>query len=236
MVCEQCQELISDYIDGTLELGEQTKMEHHLADCEGCRAVRDDLLQVVHFSKQLPLHTPSGAVWARIESDLAGERPRSSWARARASWARVQNRYLRLSIPQLAASAAALAILVSLGVLFARQNLVQQDNEGFAHQFAAAQTDAAPLTRNLLSNPQDAEAITEMEQRIDQLAQSLEQRKVAWTPELRQAFDRNMIHVDQTLIECRHQLSNNPSDRTSQDLMLNAYREKVRLLEGFEKY
>jgi hypothetical protein len=75
-----------------------------------------------------------------------------------------------------------------------------------------------------------------MEQRIDQLAQTVEQRKVAWTPELRQAFDRNMIHVDQTLIECRHQLSNNPADRTSQDLMLNAYREKVRFLEGFEKY
>ena len=232
MVCEQCQELISDYIDGTLELGEQTKMEHHLADCEGCRAVRDDLLQVVHFSKQLPLHTPSSAVWARIETDLAAERPRSSWSRAQAAWARVQNRYLRLSIPQLAASAAALAILMSLGFLFVRQN-----NEGFAHQFAASPAaDAAPLTRNLLSNPQEAEAITQMEQRIDQLAQTVEQRKVAWTPELRQAFDRNMIHVDQTLIECRHQLSNNPADRTSQDLMLNAYREKVRFLEGFEKY
>jgi len=231
MVCEQCQELISDYIDGTLELGEQTKMERHLADCEGCRAVRDDLLQVVHFSKQLPLHTPSSAVWSRIETDLANERPRSSWSRAQALWARAQNRYLRLSIPQLAASAVALAILVSIGVLLARQS-----NEGFAHQFAASQTDAAPLTRNLLSNPQDAEAINQMEQRIDQLAQTVEQRKVAWTPELRQTYDRNMIHVDQTLIECRHQLSSNPADRISQDLMLNAYREKVRLLEGFEKY
>ncbi|HJQ69430.1 MAG TPA: zf-HC2 domain-containing protein [Blastocatellia bacterium] len=232
MVCEQCQELISDYIDGTLELGEQTKMEHHLADCEDCRAVRDDLLQVVHFSKQLPMHTPSSAVWARIESDIASEQPRSSWGRARAAWARVQNRYLRLSIPQLAAAAAALAIVVSIGVMVARQNTAD-----FASQFAASQPEqAAPVSRNLLSNPQDAEAITQMEHRIDQLAETLEQRKVAWTPELRRAFDRNMIHVDQTLIECRHQLSNNPADKTSQDLMLNAYREKVRLLEGFEKY
>ncbi len=78
--------------------------------------------------------------------------------------------------------------------------------------------------------------MNQIEQRIDQLAQTVEQRKVSWTPELRQTFDRNMIHVDQTLIECKHQLNNNPADRTSQDLMLNAYREKVRLLEGFEKY
>ena len=232
MVCEQCQELISDYIDGTLELGEQTKMEHHLTDCEGCRAVRDDLLQVVHFSKQLPLHTPSSALWARIETDLAAERPRSSWSRAAAWWAGVQNRYLRLSIPQLAAGAAALAIVVSISFMFTRQN----DADFTTNQFMASQPEAAPLGRNLLSNPQDAEAISQIEQRIDQLAQTVEQRKVAWTPELRQAFDRNMIHVDQTLIECRHQLSNNPADKISQDLMLNAYREKVRLLEGFEKY
>jgi anti-sigma factor RsiW len=231
MVCQQCQELISDYIDGTLELGEQTKMELHLADCEGCRAMRDDLLQVVHFSKQLPLHTPSSAVWARIETDLEAQRPRSSWSRAAAWWTRAQNRYLRLSIPQLAAASVALAIVVSIGVMLARQNTTD-----FTNQFAASQHEAAPLTRNLLSNPQDAEAMSQIEQRIDQLAQTVEQRKVTWTPELRQTFDRNMIHVDQTLVECRHQLSNYPADKISQDLMLNAYREKVRLLEGFEKY
>jgi hypothetical protein len=231
MVCEQCQELISDYIDGTLELGEQSKIEHHLADCESCRAVRDDLLQVVHFSKQLPLHTPSSALWARIETDLAAERPHNSWSRAKALWMRVQNRYLSLSVPQLVASAAALAIVVSIGVILARQN-----GPGFTNQFAATQADMTPLSTNLLSNPQDAEAMNQIEQRIGQLAQSVEQRKVSWTPELRQTFDRNMIHVDQTLIECKHQLNNNPADRTSQDLMLNAYREKVRLLEGFEKY
>ena len=54
MVCKQCQELLSEYIDGALELGEQVNVERHLADCEPCRAVRDDLLQIVHFSQRLP--------------------------------------------------------------------------------------------------------------------------------------------------------------------------------------
>ena len=45
MVCKECQELLSEYIDAGLELGEQVNLERHLADCEPCRAVRDDLLQ-----------------------------------------------------------------------------------------------------------------------------------------------------------------------------------------------
>ena len=50
------------------------------------------------------------------------------------------------------------------------------------------------------------------------------------------AFERNLLYVDQTLVECRHQLNDNPADDVSQELMLNAYREKVRLLEGFDKF
>ena len=70
MVCTQCQELLSEYIDGALELGEQVNIERHLADCDSCRAVRDDFLQIVHFSHKLPLQSPSPALWSRIRSDV----------------------------------------------------------------------------------------------------------------------------------------------------------------------
>jgi hypothetical protein len=45
-----------------------------------------------------------------------------------------------------------------------------------------------------------------------------------------------MTLIEQSLAECRHQLSDNPGDDISQELMLNAYRDKVRLLEGFESF
>src|SRR5262249_40938652 len=89
MVCNEYRELLSDYIDGALELGEQVKVESHLADCEPCRAVRDDLLQIVHFSKQLPEHTPSSALWARIQSSIEAEQPAGFWTRAMSWWNRV---------------------------------------------------------------------------------------------------------------------------------------------------
>jgi hypothetical protein len=68
------------------------------------------------------------------------------------------------------------------------------------------------------------------------MSQTVEQRKNSWDPELRSAFERNLLYVDQSLIECRHQLNDNPADDVSQELMLNAYREKVRLLASFENF
>jgi anti-sigma-K factor RskA len=100
MNCIECQEIISDYVDGALELGEQTKIEHHLANCEPCRAVRDDLLQIVHFSKQLPLHTPTSDLWSRIQSEIEAERPKTFWSRARVWWNQFNARDFNLPVPR----------------------------------------------------------------------------------------------------------------------------------------
>jgi anti-sigma-K factor RskA len=227
MVCNHCQELISDYIDGALELGEQAKVENHLSDCEPCRAVRDDLLQLVHFSRQLPSHTPSSAVWTRIQAQIETERPATPWARIQTWVGRVQGRHFDFSLPQLAAGVAAFVVLFSGSVMLFRG--VSTDQANMADMGGAAGTS---LRTNLLSNPD----IQQIEHRINELKQSVEQRKVSWQPELRFTFDRNMYYVEQSLLECRQQLSGNPDDQVAQELMLNAYREKVRLLEGFEKF
>ena len=226
MICKQCQEHISDYIDGLLELGEQVKIERHLADCEPCRAVRDDLLQIVHFSHQLPEHAPSGALWARIQSDIAEEQPAGFLSRAGAWWAQLKTRNFNLSIPQMVASAAALAIIISVGVLITGRNVAPDQST------VASVADVKANNLQRLSNPD----IQQLEQDVSRLSETIEQRKSTWNPELRAAFDRNMYYVNQSLAECRHQLNDNPSDDVSQELMLNAYREKVRLLEGFQSF
>ena len=224
MVCENCQELISDYIDGSLELGEEVQIERHLSDCEPCRAVRDDLLQIVHFSHQLPLHSPSGALWTRIEGEVAQQK--GHWFRSLPWLTWLKTRHFNLSLPQIAATAAAIVIAVSTVVLFARQERPAPQN---------VSTGAAALG-GLDVNPLSSSDFQQIEKQISQLSESVEQRKVEWDPELRSAFERNLLYVDQCLAECRHQLSDNPADYLSQELMLNAYREKVRLLEGFDNF
>jgi len=221
MICTKCQELLSDYIDGALELGEQVSIERHLADCEPCRAMRDDLLQIVHFSHQLPLQAPASSLWPRIQSDLTELRPRL-WDRPLRWWARVRSFNFNLSVPQMIAGAATLVIVISIGVIVSRRD------------GAAINSDTA--TRLSQVTPLSNADLQQLEKQINKLSDSVEQRKESWDPELRIAFERNLFYVDQTLVECRHQLSDNPSDDVSQELMLNAYREKVRLLEGFDKF
>jgi hypothetical protein len=226
MACNQYQEIISDYIDGSLSPGEQTSIEHHLAGCETCRVLRDDMIQLVHFSRQLPLHTPSGTVWTKIESQVAAERPISIRARVSAWLARLERRSYSFSLPQLAGATIALALLLTAGVVF-----FQRDGAatiGVSNQTASR----SAIDTNLLSFPD----FQQLESRINQLEQSVEQRKSAWPDELRIAYERNLSYVNQSLVECRQQLSGNPSDRVSEELMLNAYREKVRLLEGFDQF
>ena len=224
MGCKQCQELLSDYIDGALELGEQVNIERHLGDCEPCRAVRDDLLQIVHFSHQLPMQAPSAALWPRISSDLAELQP-SFWTRSLRWLASFRTLNFNFSVPQLIAGAAALAIVASIGVMISRRDNPQPELAANSGRLSMA--DIRPLSQTDLQ---------QLEKQISQLSQTVEQRKESWDPELRTAFERNLLYIDQSLVECRHQLKDNPSDNISQELMLNAYREKVRLLEGFEKF
>jgi anti-sigma-K factor RskA len=223
MLCTDCQELLSDYIDGQLELGEQTQVERHLADCEPCRAVRDDILQIVHFSHQLPEQAPSTALWSRIQTELAKEQPAGASARFRLWWARLREQHFNLSLPQLAASAAALTIVLSLGIIVFRRDVPT----------APANVNTGGVER--LSSAANAE-FDQLEQQINRLSETIEQKKGGWTPELRAAYERNLIYVNQSLAECRHQMNDDPADDTAQELMLNAYREKLRLLEGFDSF
>ncbi|HLG15879.1 MAG TPA: zf-HC2 domain-containing protein [Blastocatellia bacterium] len=225
MACQEYQELISDYIDGTLELGEEARIERHLADCDGCRAVRDDLLQIVHFSRQLPLHTPSSEVWTQLQTKIAAERPTHFGSRVAAWVSRLKNLELNLSVPQLAASAAALLIIFSVALIISRQSAETPSASSLAGRSGTA-------GMNLLSNAEDQE----IEEKIERLRESVEQRRVTWSPELQVAYDRSIRQVDQCLATCRQQLSGDPSDQVSKDLMRDAYLEKQRLLEGFTKF
>ena len=224
MVCKECQALLSEYIDGALELGEQVNLERHLGDCEPCRAVRDDLLQIVHFSQQLPMQSPSTALWPRISSDLAELQP-SFWSRPLRWLLSFRTLNFNFSVPQLIAGAAVLAIVVSIGVIVSRRDIEQPRLSASAGQLTSS--GVRPLSQTDLQ---------QLEKQITQLSETVEQRKDSWDPELRNAFERNLLYIDQSLVECRHQLKDNPADDVSQELMLNAYREKVRLLEGFEKF
>ena len=228
MNCIECEELISDYVDGVLEPGEQTKIENHLANCEACRAVRDDLLQIVHFSKQLPLHMPASDLWGRIQSEIEAEQPKSLWQRAKARLQGFYVRDFRLPVPQFVAVAAAFIIVAAIGFIIL--------NKSNSNAPVAVVTATDSSQTQLGFNPQVPPEFQDVEQHINHLKESVEKRKDAWGPELQLSFERSMIYVDQSLNDCRQQFSNNPGDESCKELLKNAYSEKVRVLEGFANF
>ena len=225
MNCIECHELISDYVDGTLELGEQTKIERHLADCEPCRAVRDDLLQIVHFSGQLTMHAPPNPadLWQRIQTRIVAEQPRTVSARLKNWWQRIHSSDFHFSVPRVAAVTAALVLVAVISLSVFKKTAMD------------GQQNAALLTQgklNVLSEPD----FQEMEQRIKELKETVDQRKSSWGSDLQLSFERSMVSVDQSLDESRQEYRNNPSDEACRELLKNAYREKVRVLQGFANF
>ena len=105
----------------------------------------------------------------------------------------------------------------------------------FRRDSATSQMTLTPGVPGAVNNLSKVD-LDELEQQINRLSESIEQKKGEWNPELRAAYERNLIYVNQSLAECRHQVNDNPADDTAQELMLNAYREKVRLLEGFGSF
>jgi anti-sigma-K factor RskA len=226
MLCSQCQELLSDYIDGLLELGEQSKIEAHISQCESCLIVRDDLLQIVHFSKNLPLHSPSSSVWMRIKAEIEATRRKGLSAQAGRFWAKVSSQGLRFRSEWV--TVAAIAISVSALVF------VYQRGSVISTPPAVVQTQV-PNESSANKDAMDSN-IRDMEQRIDNLKAVVDERSAGWNPQIKSSFNRDMSYIDQTLAQCHHDLTDDPQDDVCRELMLNAYREKVRLLEGFNDF
>ena len=51
MNCEQCQELLSDHLDGTLKGGARARVEAHLEECIGCALVREEFQSILTVAR-----------------------------------------------------------------------------------------------------------------------------------------------------------------------------------------
>ncbi len=228
MSCVQCREVMSEYIDGELELGVETQVERHLAQCQACQAVRDDIVQIVHFSRNLPEHSPGTGLWLRIQSEIESEHRGGFYSKAASLWRRLTTGRLTLSFPQIAVFTSSI-FLITLSAGFFGWNGSRQES------VASPPVEARPV-ETLQAAPADETRIEDIMQRLGELKTNVELRKSAWNPEVRELFERDVLHIDQTLAECHHALLDNPKDDVCREMMLNACREKMRLLEGFSDY
>ena len=240
MNCEKCQELLSDFLDGTITSEDRQTFDAHLEECISCAGVRDDLGSIVSFCRarrgEYVAPPNERALWLRIrnlvESERDAEAARSSVASHRIEteeresfWSRILHSHWDLSLPQLVASIIAIAVVVSLAT-------------GFGMRRWQSTATASVEPRANAQAPQAAVLSVDDRTRDQQLAieywnRRIEERRARWSQQTRDAFDHNLNVLDQAVAEQRRQLTANPHDEISEEMLNDALNEKIRLLREF---
>lgn len=224
MNCETCQELIHDLIDGSITQRDEFNLNTHLKECLDCDSVRQDLASMVGFCRtqrgQYEAPPNTEALWLRIRNVIEAELPSRVAAAEpqRSFFSRLMGRSWELSLPQLAASTVAIVLLVSLVTVV---GLRRWGGYGVP----------TPVTQAEASNVNDR--IWQRRQVIDYWNQRVELNKVRWSPEMRATFDRNMKTIDESIATSLDDLSRNPHDEVSEQMLNESLNDKLTLLKDF---
>jgi anti-sigma factor RsiW len=229
MNCEKCQDLISDFLDGSLSQKDQSTLNAHLEECLSCADVRSDLQSIITFC-----HTQRGeytappnekALWQRIRNMIETSATSAvvKSEPARRSWGNLIGRCWELSLPQLAASVAAIVLVVSLSTVVGLRRYESGQVKSTTPENARLSLAAAGLR----------DRISQQQQLISYWNQRIEYNKARWNPQMRETFERNLQVIDQTLDESFNSLSQNPHDEVSEEMLNAALNEKLSLLKEF---
>ncbi|MGI8565420.1 MAG: anti-sigma factor family protein [Pyrinomonadaceae bacterium] len=92
MNCDKCQELLSDFIDGTLTGEDRILFDSHLVDCLSCVGVREEMRSIVGVARETREHYAAPpnerAMWLRIRKTIEVELDTNRPAKAAANSAR----------------------------------------------------------------------------------------------------------------------------------------------------
>ena len=223
MNCEKYQDLLSAFIDGSLIPEEHNKVEAHLRNCGVCAAARNDLDAIVVFCREnrgeYEAVPNERALWLRISNTIESDLAALSSAAVQTNagwWSRLMSQSWQLSFPRLAASAAVIVILVALGTAVGVRKFLSTGG-----------------TPNVASGSTVEERYRQQQQVIAYWNQRVEQNKARWNPQMRETFDRNMSVIDAAVNDSMRQLTQNPHDGVSEDILNAALNDKVELLKEF---
>ncbi len=214
MECRSVIDSLSEYIDGSLAATQSEPIESHLNQCPPCHAFKLDLANISGAAKELPLHTPSRALWARIQNEIEIETtPARKVEAEKSSWLkRWSQRTFTFNLPQLA-GAGALAFS-----LFA-----------FVSYKAIQPNSTSPVKGAEANVAQEWDGI------VKQKAEKLNLRIATWSPQTRETYQNHLNKIDQSMGQARQVLTIR-HDPDQERLLLDLYKEKIQLMEDFENF
>jgi hypothetical protein len=218
MNCEQYDASLSEYVDGTLQSSEEPldvarldAVEAHLANCERCRAVVEDLHALGEAARQLERRVPPAHVWPSIAATVAGERPQRVW-----SWQMV--------------AAAAMVVVVLGGGWMAWRQLTTPPAAATIGAVSPAEPQPDPElvqdveTELKLAEEHYVKAIAGLEAIAKAEGSELD-------PQTADVMQANLRVIDAAIGDSRAALQTDPSSDLAQDSLFGALRSKVTLLQ-----
>jgi hypothetical protein len=223
MDCQIVLDSLSNYLDDSLLANEAQLIESHLGQCSRCYSVRLELTEIRRAARELPLHTPPRALWARIQLSLEAESTEPGPARQAVKqpgwWTRLMERRFTFTLPQLAGASALAVALITFAFVNAFQQQPRPLNGSPFRQGSAA-----------LLPGED-----EIKRDIDRQLNVLKARQAAWDPQMREIFERNLFKIDESLKSCRQSLDHNPHNSDHQQMVITLYNEKLQLLKDYDR-
>ncbi len=224
MNCENYQDLLSDFVDGSLTPDDHHRIETHLSACGVCAEARSDLDAIVVFCREhrgeYDAVPNERALWLRIGNMIESESPvraRSEVKADRGWWSRLVSQSWQLSLPQLAGAVSVIVIVVALGTVVGVRRFQKQGTK-------------PPTVSNSATVE---ERYRQQQQMIAYWNQRVELNKARWSAQMRETFDRNMSVIDAAVNDSMRQLTQNPHDGISEDILNAALNDKMELLKEF---
>lgn len=231
MNCEKYQDLLSDFIDGSLTPEDHNSVETHLSVCAVCTETRSDLGAIVGFCREhrgeYDAVPNERALWLRISNMIEVEltaQARTGVPANSGFWFRLMNQSWQLSFPQLAAGLSAVVIVVAMITFVGVRGF---NLPGSGSSFRAAGVAMVPSASTV------ADRYRQQQQIIDYWNRRVELNKARWNPQMRETFDRNMSVIDAAVNDSTRQLNLNPHDEVSEEILNAALNDKVELLKEF---
>lgn len=200
MTCDAALDLLEGYMGRRLAPAEYSAMERHLEGCPSCRA---DLAALTRVHAELPSLEPVGAEPPDVEQMWAVIKPRLTPHKRR--WA---GRPLAMPAWAVAAAAAVLVVASVGGTML----VLKPDASGAA---------ASERLGALESDYEIASA---------ELSRLLDGARGQLAPTTLVSLEQNLAAIDSALAEVRRALAADPGNVALEQLVLSAWRQKVRLL------
>lgn len=231
MQCANFQEQLSEFLDGDLGSNDRQNVEKHLRTCAVCSTVRDDLARLIAASANLPLHTPSQAVWTRIEREIGGGTVvagPSSW------WRGLSGRRYDFSVSARQLVTAAATIVVAVGAFWAIQVASPNALPTLDVNWNAMGGPSQGVQATPLAHVTPVDEVARLRGLVDDMARSVAESQGSWSSELKSTYLKALAAADARIAESERALAATPTE-AARESTLDAYREKLRLLDEFAR-